>query len=435
MAQNYTRQSTFADGDTITAALFNDEYNQLVNTFNYSATDSSATGHRHDGTAGEGGNIYRIGDLNFFNKIEADSVNNRWGVFVEVGGSAVEQVRIQDGAVVPVTNNDVDLGSASFQFKNLYIDGTANIDSLVADTADINGGTVDNVAIGASTPSTGNFSTLSINSVTVSATATELNTLDGITATTAELNILDGVTATATELNTLDGITVTTAELNALSGLTATSTELNTLDGITATTSELNVLDGITASTSELNTLDGITATASELNTLDGITATTSELNILDGVTASTAELNYLDITSLGTSQASKAVTADSAGDVYLSEELKAKSYNETVSTITSSGGSATLNCESGNLFVHELTENVTYTFSNPPANGTGFGFTLKVTQDTVARTITWPASVKWGQNLAPTISTNSGEIDIFTFFTHDGGSNWYGFAAGQDMS
>ena len=30
MSQSYTRQSTFADGDTITAALFNNEYNQLV---------------------------------------------------------------------------------------------------------------------------------------------------------------------------------------------------------------------------------------------------------------------------------------------------------------------------------------------------------------------------------------------------------------------
>jgi hypothetical protein len=43
----------------------------------------------------------------------------------------------------------------------LYIDGTANIDSLVADTADINGGTIDGTAIGATTPSTGAFTTLS----------------------------------------------------------------------------------------------------------------------------------------------------------------------------------------------------------------------------------------------------------------------------------
>ena len=123
MAQNYTRQSSFNDGDTISASLFNDEFNQLVNSFAYSSSSDAGTGHRHDGSAGQGGNIYRIGDLDFFNKIEADSTNNRWGFWVEVGGSAVEQVRIQDGAVVPVINNDVDLGAVSLEFKDLYLDG------------------------------------------------------------------------------------------------------------------------------------------------------------------------------------------------------------------------------------------------------------------------------------------------------------------------
>ena len=33
MGTTYTRQSSFSDGDTITAALFNDEFNQLLNAF------------------------------------------------------------------------------------------------------------------------------------------------------------------------------------------------------------------------------------------------------------------------------------------------------------------------------------------------------------------------------------------------------------------
>ena len=130
MAQNYTRQSTLSDGDTITASLFNDEYNQLVNAFTYSSTSASSTGHRHDGSSGQGGNIFKIGDLDFLNKIEVDSTNNRWGFYVEVSSAAVEQIRIQDGAIVPVTTNDIDLGTSSLQFKDLYIDGTANVDSL-----------------------------------------------------------------------------------------------------------------------------------------------------------------------------------------------------------------------------------------------------------------------------------------------------------------
>ena len=131
MAQSYTRQSTFADGDTISASLFNNEYNQLVNSFAYSSSSAVSTGHRHDGTAGQGGNIFKIGDLDFLNKIEVDGTNNRLGFYVEVSSAAVEQIRIQDGVIVPVTDNDIDLGTSSLQFKDLYINGTANIDSLV----------------------------------------------------------------------------------------------------------------------------------------------------------------------------------------------------------------------------------------------------------------------------------------------------------------
>jgi hypothetical protein len=107
--------------------------------------------------------------------------------------------------------------------------------------------------------------------------------LDGTTA--IKPNLTEGqwkvggtaVTATAAELNILDGVTATTAELNILDGVTATASELNILDGVTATTAELNILDGVTATTAELNILDGVTATAAELNVLDGIAGIASQ--------------------------------------------------------------------------------------------------------------------------------------------------------------
>jgi len=219
MAQSYTRQSTFVDGDTITAALFNNEYNQLENAFTYSSSSATATGHRHDGTAGHGGNIHTIGDLDFLNKLVVDSTNNRWGFFVEVSSSAVEQIRIQDGAIVPVTDNDIDLGTSSLEFKDGYFDGTIYADAI-------------------------NF-----NGTAISATAAELNILDGVTSTASELNILDGVTSTAAELNILDGVTSTAAELNLLDGVTATTAELNILDGVTASATDINLIDGITNGT------------------------------------------------------------------------------------------------------------------------------------------------------------------------------------------
>jgi hypothetical protein len=131
MGTAYTRQSSFSDGDTITAALFNDEYNQLLTSLSYAS--SGTTGHQHDGTAGEGGNVHSIGDQDFLNKIVADSTNNRWGVFVQVSSSAVEQIRISDGVISPVTDNDIDLGTSSLEFKDLFIDGTAHIDTLDVD--------------------------------------------------------------------------------------------------------------------------------------------------------------------------------------------------------------------------------------------------------------------------------------------------------------
>jgi len=140
MATSYTRQSSFSDGDTITAALFNDEFNQLLTAFSYAS--SSTTGHRHDGTAAEGGNVHTIGDQDFLNKIVADDSNNRWGVFVEVSSAAVEQVRFQDGVIVPVTDNDIDLGTSSVEFKDAYFDGTVTTDALTVDVNATVGGTL-----------------------------------------------------------------------------------------------------------------------------------------------------------------------------------------------------------------------------------------------------------------------------------------------------
>ena len=279
--------------------------------------------------------------------------------------------------------------------------------------------------------------------------------LTGVTATASELNILDGVTATATELNLMDGVTATTAELNHVDGVTsnvqtqidtkapvASPTFTGTVTGptinastalqiggvaVTATAAELNIMDGVTATATELNIMDGVTSTTAELNILDGVTSTATELNILDGVTATTAELNYNDITTLGTSQASKVVTADANGDVTLSEELKAKSYNETYVSL-SAGSTVDINNETGNVFALTTNQNTTFTFSNPPASGTAYGFTLKLTAGGT-HTITYPNTVDFAGGTAPDAPA-SGETDVLVFITVDGGTNWYGALA-----
>jgi len=192
----YTRQSSYADGDIIEAADSNNEFNQVLAAF------VNTSGHKHDGTAAEGPVIGLIGDPGVAspkNKVVVDDTNNQVEVSVDVGGTSTEQLVFKDGVIEPTTNNDIDLGSSSKKFKDLnvagaaniagtmtlsgnvivsgtlgadlipdgdntrdigstgaewkdlYLDGTANIDALVADTADINGGTVDGTVIGGST--------------------------------------------------------------------------------------------------------------------------------------------------------------------------------------------------------------------------------------------------------------------------------------------
>ena len=103
--------------------------------------------------------------------------------------------------------------------------------------------------------------------------------------------------------------------------------------------------------------------------------------------------------------------------------ELIADSYNETY--VALSGTTPTVDCESGNVFALSTTGNTTFTFSNPPASGTAYGFVLKLTAGGT-HTITYPASVDWAGGTAPDAPA-SGETDVLVFYTHDGGTTWYG--------
>ena len=120
-----------------------------------------------------------------------------------------------------------------------------------------------------------------------------------------------------------------------------------------------------------------------------------------------------------------------------ITAELLVNSYNEKYSAVTSSTNATTVDCETGNAFSHTLTENTTFTFSNPPASGTAFSFSLELIQDASASgfTVTWPAAVDWPAATAPTLTATASAKDIFVFYTRDGGTTWYGFTAGQALA
>ena len=268
MTQTYTRQSSFSDGDTITAALFNDEYNQLVNAFAYSTT-SSSTGHQHDGSTAEGGNIRTIGDLDFLNKIVADSTNNRWGVFVQVSSSAVEQIRIQDGAIVPVTDNDIDLGTSSLEFKDLFIDGTAHVDTLdvdvngtVAGTFGVTGATTLSSTLAVTGAVTGSST---IQGTTITATTAFVpDASDGAALGTSALEFSDLFLADGAVINFGDDQDITLTH-SADTGLTTNGTFQATT--ITATTAFVpDASDGAALGTSALEFSDLFLADGAVIN-------------------------------------------------------------------------------------------------------------------------------------------------------------------------
>ena len=355
MAQSYTRQSTFADGDTITASLFNNEYNQLLNAFAYSSSSSATTGHRHDGSTGQGGNVPQIGDLDFNNKIVVDSTNNRWGVYVEVSGSAVEQIRIQDGAIVPVTDNDIDLGTSSLEFKDLFLDGTAHVDTLdvdvnatVAGTLGVTGATTlsSDLSVGGNLTVTGNatiagnltFGDAASDTVAFSAdVASNLlpsadNTYDlGASGSEWKDLYIDGTA-------NIDSLVADTADING-----------GTIDGATIATSDITVGSGKTLNVSA-GTLtladDQISGDKVEGGTIAATTITTltSTTGNITSVNATTVDTTNLEVTTLKAKDGTAAGSiADSTGIVTVaSSVLTTTDINGgTIDGVTIGGSSA----------------------------------------------------------------------------------------------
>ena len=465
----YSRQSasTIQPNEVIKAAPVNAEYNAIRDAFALSG------GHKHDGSSTEGAYVPLIADTDALNKIAVDTSNNRHGVFVEVSSSAVEQIRFQDGVIVPVTDNDIDLGTSSVEFKDLYLDGTATVDTLQVDenatvtgNLSVNGNTTlgnaatDTVTVTADIASallpsaddthdlgaTGsewrdlyidgqaNIDTLAVDAnATVAGTlvvtgATTLNgglvmdsdkftvaDTSGNTSIGGTLTVAGATTLAATSFGdanitnvgdialdsiSADGSTITItgnttfadgsfdfniASHDGTNGLalggtvvTASAAELNIMDGVTATTAELNIMDGVTATTAELNILDGVTATTAELNILDGVTATAAELNTLDGITAVVGELNALDLgsTAVGTAIASKAVVLDSNKD-YTGIRNFTITGNLTVGGTTTVVDTVTMNAQNAVVF--------------EGATADDFETTLTIVDPTADRTINLP--------------------------------------------
>jgi hypothetical protein len=306
----YTRNDTgnnIADGNVINAADLDGEFDSIQTAFN------ETSGHTHDGTADEGAPISVVGPA--------------------------QDINVTITEVVPKITNTMSLGTGALQFKDLYIDGTANIDSLVADTADINAGTIDGTTIGASTPAaitgtsitaTGNIAVAgTVDGRDVATDGTKLDTIETNADVTDTANVTAAGALMDSELTNITAVKaldqgVATTDSPSFAGLTATTADINggTIDGATIATSDITVGAGktldVSAGTLTLandqisgDKVQGGTIGSTTITTLTGTTANVTNVN------ATTVDTTNVEVTNIKAKDGTAAATiADTTGVV-----------------------------------------------------------------------------------------------------------------------
>jgi hypothetical protein len=110
------------------------------------------------------------------------------------------------------------------------------------------------------------------------------------------------------------------------------------------------------------------------------------------------------------------------------------KSVKDFLDTSTVSG-TVSANLANSNWFRYTLSGNTTFNFINAPASGTSMTFSLIVIQGSGGgKTVSWGNTVYWaGGQVPPATTTSTGNTDLWTFTTYDGGATYIGTLAVKD--
>jgi hypothetical protein len=231
----------FKDGGTTFGSATNTSGNLIIKSGTTTAVTFSGANATVAGNLSVGGDFDVTGSLDFSDaditnvgSIQLDSISGDGDTNTSItfSGSDVitiaaggdNQVTFTNGAIVPSTDNDIDLGTSSVEFKDAYFDGTVTADAFAGPlTGDVTGnvsGTAATVTTAAQSniTSLGTLTTLTIDNVIINGTTightsdTDLITLaDGIATVAGEISVttLDiggtNVTTTASEINLIDG--------------------------------------------------------------------------------------------------------------------------------------------------------------------------------------------------------------------------------------
>ncbi len=147
-----------------------------------------------------------------------------------------------------------------------------------------------------------------------------------------------------------------------------------------------------------------------------GIKVTTGGVDVTAGGVSVTA--GGIDVTAGGINVTAGGINV--AGIVTAGNGVKVTgTYTENITAVS---GTA-VDCSTASYFTKTITGATTFTFTNVPT-GVAYAFTFEVTLNG-SNAITWPASVKWPADTAPTIT--DGKTQVFVFLTDDGGTRWRG--------
>ena len=196
--------------------------------------------------------------------------------------AGADQIKLQDGALVPVTNNDIDLGTSSLEFKDAFFDGTVTADAFAGPlTGNVTGnvsGTAATVtgAAQSNITSLGTLTTLTVDNVIINGTTightddTDLMTLaDGVLTVAGEV---DAVSLDVSGNVDIDG----TLEADAITvnGVTLAETISDTVGAMVSSNTETNITVSYDDSD---NTLDFVIGTLNQDTTGNAATATALE--------------------------------------------------------------------------------------------------------------------------------------------------------------
>ena len=195
----------------------------------------------------------------------------------------------------------------------------------------------------------------------------------------------------------ITGVLTATSFSGSLAGTASTATAATNAYGLVGSPNiSVGTVSGTTGTFSG-NVSVGGTLTYDDVTNIDsvGLITARSGINVLAGVSTFAAQIEANGGTKITGSQTSN----------------------------ISAMGANSVDCSAGNYFTKTITGATTFTFDNVPT-GVAYTFTMEVTLNG-SNAITWPASVKWPADTAPSIT--DGKTQLFVFLTDDGGTRWRG--------